>query len=68
MEALYESRQTFIRGRGSLQPELANIPFLKPEKCTTSGGASVYRPLQGGGTPRVSVENGAKTIPYPYLA
>ena len=47
MEALYESRQTFIRGRGSLQPELANIPFLKPEKCTTSGGASVYRPLQG---------------------
>ena len=31
MEALYESRQTFIRGRGSLQPERANIPFLKPE-------------------------------------
>ena len=50
MEALSESRQTFIRGRCSLQAELANIPFLKPEKCTTSGGASVYRPLQGGGT------------------
>ena len=68
MEALSESRRTFIRGRGSLQAELANISFLKPEKCTTSGGASVYRPLQGGGTPRVSDENGAKTIPYPYIA
>ena len=47
METLSQSRQTFIRGRCSLQAELANIPFLKPEKCTTSGGASVYRPLQG---------------------
>ena len=37
IEALSESCQTFIPGRWSLQLELANIPFLKPEKCTPFG-------------------------------
>ena len=43
--------------RTYLSWSLKNVPL--------SGGASVYRPLQGGGTPRVSDQNGAKSIPLP---
>ena len=43
--------------RTYLSWSLKNVPL--------PGGASVYRPLQGGGTPRVSDQNGAKSIPLP---
>ena len=63
IEALSESCQTSVVGacssnlRTYLSWSLKNVPL--------SGGASVYRPLQGGGTPQVSDQNGAKSIPLP---
>ena len=63
IEALSESCQTSVVGacssnlRTYLSWSLKNVPL--------PGGASVYRPLQGGGTPRVSDQNGAKSIPLP---